>query len=80
MGHGGKRDGSGRKSKAEEQQLIERLTPLAPVALEALKAGIENKEFPYIKLFMEYFYGKPQDKIDITSGGEIICIRFKDAE
>ena len=34
---GGAREGAGRKSKAEEQSLIEKLTPLEPIAFEALQ-------------------------------------------
>jgi hypothetical protein len=72
MSHGGKRNGSGRKSKAEEIKLIDSLTPLAPKALEALKAGIEAGEFPFVKLFYEYYAGKPTDKVDVTSNGETL--------
>ncbi len=36
---GGKRKGAGRKPKAEELNLIEKLTPLEPLAFEALEAG-----------------------------------------
>jgi hypothetical protein len=71
-GHGGIRAGQGRKSKAEEVKLIESLTPLAPAALEALKNGIASGEFPFIKLFYEYYAGKPTDKVDLTSNGETI--------
>ena len=58
--HGGKRAGSGRKAKAEEQKLIENLTPMNDIALESLKKGLEKKEQWAVKLFFEYFYGKPQ--------------------
>jgi hypothetical protein len=83
MTHGGKRQGSGRKSKAEEVRLIDSLTPLAPQALEALKAGIEAGEFPFVKLFYEYYAGKPTDKVDVTSAGKAIgsephVVIFKD--
>jgi hypothetical protein len=70
MANGGKREGAGRKSKAEEVKLIEALTPLAPKALKALQAGIEAGEFPFVKLFYEYYAGKPTDKLDVTSGGK----------
>ncbi len=33
---------AGRKSKAEEIQLIEKLGPMAPAAYKALKDGIDN--------------------------------------
>ena len=36
---------AGRKPKAEEVKLIERLTPLEPQAYAALKKGIESKSF-----------------------------------
>ena len=57
--HGGKRQGSGRKGKAEEQKLIEHLTPMNADALKTLQIGLENKEQWAVKLFFEYFYGKP---------------------
>jgi hypothetical protein len=72
MSHGGKRQGSGRKSKAEEVRLIDSLTPLAPEALKALKNGIEAGEFPFVKLFYEYYAGKPTDKVDVTSNGKTL--------
>jgi len=71
-GHGGVRAGQGRKSKAEEVKLIESLTPLAPAALEALKKGIDSGEFPFVKLFYEYYAGKPTDKVDLTSNGQTV--------
>ena len=70
--HGGKRAGSGRKAKAEEQKLIENLTPMNDIALESLKKGLEKKEQWAVKLFFEYFYGKPQQRVDVTSNDESI--------
>jgi len=57
---------AGRKSKAEEVELIERLTPLEPKAFEALKAGIEKGDFKYVQLFYNYYAGKPRETKDIT--------------
>jgi hypothetical protein len=70
MEHGGKRIGAGRKAKAEEQKLIENLTPMNGMALESLKKGLEKKEQWAVKLFFEYFYGKPQQRVDVTSNEE----------
>jgi len=64
MGHGGKRDNAGRKSKADEQLLIERLTPLMPKAFEALKNALKSEEQWAVKLSFEYFYGKPHQTVD----------------
>ena len=82
---GGPREGSGRKSKAEEMGL--------PLLIEEVIGEQGKKEliqnifekgksgsFLHAQLLMHYIYGKPQDNIDITSGGEIIAIRFRDAE
>ena len=55
---------AGRKPKAEEQQLIERLTPLDDVAFKALKNGLEDDQSWAVKLFLEYKYGKPKQTID----------------
>lgn len=56
---------AGRKSKSEELQLIERLTPLEATAFQKLKIGIESGDFKFIKLFYEYYYGKPKETKDV---------------
>ncbi|CAB4218102.1 hypothetical protein UFOVP1605_5 [uncultured Caudovirales phage] len=63
---------AGRKPKADEVKLIERLTPLADLAFDALKYGLQNKDSAMIKLYFEYFYGKPKQQMDITSDGKRI--------
>jgi len=81
--HGGKREGAGRKPKAEEQKLIEKLTPLNDLALESLKKGLEKKEQWAVKLYFEYFYGRPQQRVDVTSNEETLnmpLITFIDSE
>tara|TARA_R110000751_G_scaffold119246_1_gene219687 strand:+ start:29 stop:286 length:258 start_codon:yes stop_codon:yes gene_type:complete len=74
MTHGGKRIGAGRKAKAEEQKLIENLTPMNAMALESLQEGLEKKEQWAVKLFFEYFYGRPQQRVDVTSNEESLNI------
>jgi hypothetical protein len=70
INNGGARQGAGRKGKAEEQKLIENLTPMNPMALKSLEQGLEKKEQWAVKLFFEYFYGKPQQRVDVTSNEE----------
>lgn len=70
MANGGKRPGSGRKGKAEEIQLIEKLGPMAPDAFDAIAKGVKTGDYSYVKLFMEYYAGKPRERVDITSLGE----------
>lgn len=60
--NGGKREGAGRKSKGDEQKLIENLTPMHEKALEVLEEAINNKKQWAVKMFFEYFYGKPQQR------------------
>ena len=74
INNGGKREGAGRKSKSEEQKLIENLTPMNALALESLQKGLEKKEQWAVKLFFEYFYGKPQQRVDVTSNSETLNI------
>jgi hypothetical protein len=61
---GGARDGAGRKSKAEEQKLIEKLTPISDEAYLALRLAVNKGDGWAIKLWFEYMYGKPKQQID----------------
>lgn len=58
--HGGARKGSGRKSKSEEQGLVEKLNPLEESALDALADALKEKQPWAVKLFMQYLYGMPK--------------------
>lgn len=64
--NGGKREGAGRKPKAEEQALIEKLSPLAPKAFKALDNAIQDEHSWALRLWFEYMYGKPKEKIEVT--------------
>lgn len=67
---GGKRNNAGRKSKSEEVELIERLSPLKDKAFAALQKGIESGDFKYVQLFYHYYAGKPKETKDITLNTE----------
>jgi hypothetical protein len=67
MKKGGKRRGAGRKPKAEEVELIERLSPLDPIALNALEKGVRRGDLGFLKLFMEYRFGKPKQQVNIDA-------------
>ncbi len=73
MPKGGSRAGSGRKPKATEIELIEKLGPLEDVALKMLAQGVKSGDYNFVKLYMEYRYGKPKQQTDITSGGDKIA-------
>lgn len=53
----------GRKSKAEEQQLIEKLSPLEPLAFLALTTALEEGKDWAVKLFFNYQYGMPKQMV-----------------
>jgi hypothetical protein len=58
---------AGRKPKAEEQALIERLSPFEDVAVKKLEMAVRNGENWAIKLYFEYRYGKPRQTIEQNS-------------
>jgi len=57
----------GRKSKAEEQNLIEKLTPLEPLAFNALTEALNEKKDWAVKLFFQYNFGLPKQVISQTT-------------
>ena len=61
--NGGHSNG-GRKSKAVEQKLIEKLSPLDPEAFKQLKKKINEGEKWAIELFFKYKYGMPKQSIE----------------
>lgn len=79
MAKGGPRPNSGRKTKAEELQLPAMIDEIAGdegkkdvlrKVLEQAKAG----SFPHQQLFLAYAYGKPTEKIDVTSKGKALPV------
>lgn len=77
---GGARVGAGRKSKAEEQQLAERLSEYADVAHNKLKLAVIAGERWAVELFFGYLYGKPTQRQEISGpqGGAIKTENVKD--
>lgn len=57
---------AGRKPKAEEQKLVEKLKPLEPLAYKALENGLKADQQWAVKLWFEYFNGKPKETKDIS--------------
>ena len=55
---------AGRKPKAEEQSLIEKLTPLEPLAFKALNDALNDGKDWAVKLFFQYNFGMPKQVID----------------
>ncbi len=61
---------AGRKPKDEELKILEKLSPHDDLAIDKLVAGVKKGEFQYIKLFMEYRFGKPKQSVDHTTGNQ----------
>ena len=57
----------GRKSKAEEQLLIEKLSPLEPLAFSALTNALEEGKDWAVKLFFNYNFGLPKQIVESTN-------------
>ena len=68
--NGGVRKGAGRPTKQNEEELLSRLRPLDDLAIETLKKNMKKGDYQFWNKFMEYRYGKPNDNIDITTGGQ----------
>lgn len=68
---GGARPGAGRPSKADELKLLDKLSPMEPLWIEAMKSGLSKKDFNYVKLFSDYFYGKPKESVQMDLEGDV---------
>lgn len=62
--NGGNPTNGGRKSKAEEQQLIEKLSPLEPLAFKALTEALQEGKDWAVKLFFNYNFGLPKQIVE----------------
>ena len=77
---GGYRQGSGRKSKAHEQKLIEKLDNVIEEdeVLETLKQLIVNGDLRAVQLYFYYRYGKPKNSVDLNTNTEGVSVDFKE--
>jgi len=77
--NGGAREGAGRKPKAKEQKLIERLDAIIDTdeALAQLGKLVAKGDLRAVQLYLSYRYGKPKESIDLNSS-EGLNINFRD--
>jgi hypothetical protein len=68
--HGGKRINAGRQGKAEEQKLVEKLSPLEDTAHKKLREAINDGEKWAVELFFKYMYGLPKQVVDMKTTTE----------
>lgn len=75
---GGARENAGRKSKSDEQKLIEKLSPLESKAFTALEEALNEKKDWAVKLFFNYMFGMPKQIVDQTSNISLNNFSLKD--
>lgn len=63
-GHGGKRPGAGRKPKEFSDELKAALATMEADAHKALHQQIKEGNSASIKMYFEYMYGKPKERIE----------------
>ena len=68
--------GGGRKPKADEQEIIERLSPLEDKFIAAMERGLEQTQGWAVKIFADYYWGKPKESLEVTSEEGIKNITF----
>jgi hypothetical protein len=64
--NGGARHGAGRPTKAEEQEVVEQLSPLDELFVKGIKKAMQAGESWAFKLFADYRHGKPTQRIEQT--------------
>ena len=74
MAQGGARIGAGRKTKADEERLRDKLSPWIPTAINTVVNVMQNAvkdsdRLAAAKLILEYLYGKPDQKINTNITG-----------
>ena len=60
MPKGGKREGAGRKPTGVRKSLVEKLSPYDDSVIEVIVRKAKQGEAPFVKMFMEYLHGKPE--------------------
>ena len=76
--NGGARPGAGRLPKGDELKLIESLKEFDDIARECMLNGIKDGNYAFWNKFMEYRWGKPKERVDVTTNGESIGIPLID--
>ena len=62
---------AGRKPKADEQKLIEKLGKYEDKAHEVLEAAVKENKPWAVKMYFEYMYGKPKETKDVSISGDL---------
>ena len=66
MAKGGARPNAGRKRKAERKTLVQKLSPYEDDVLKVLCKEAKAGNPPFVKMYMEYLHGKPDQHVSAT--------------
>lgn len=69
--HGGARPGAGRKRRMDEQEIMTKLEPMAPMFFEALKERLQQKDQRVMELFAKYYLGEPLKRVETKIEGQL---------
>lgn len=77
-GHTWKGNTKGRPTKAEELGLSDKLDAIKPIAevLQKLGEQIESGNQKALELWMNYYYGKPKQSMDLNTDFKIDAIKI----
>jgi len=75
--HGGWRPNSGRKRRMEEEEIIERLEPMAETAFRVLHEKLAQGDARALQLYMQYFIGLPTQKIESKIEGQLNQVQIE---
>jgi hypothetical protein len=77
MKHGGKREGAGRKPKADELKVAESFRAVMDdeTVVKMLSQKVKEGDMKAIELWLAYIYGRPQQKIG-HEGIDTITLKY----
>lgn len=73
---GTKGNKGGRPPRAEEHEILARLSPLEDKFIQAMERGLEQTQGWAVKIFAEYYWGKPKERVEVSSEEGIKNITF----
>jgi len=74
---GGARPGAGRPRRMDEQQIIEKLQPMADTAFRILHEKVAQGDMKAIQLYMQYFIGLPTQKVESKIEGQLNQVQIE---
>lgn len=74
---GGPRPGSGRPRRMDEEQIIEKLRPMAETAFRVLHEKVHQGDMKAIQLYLQYYLGLPTQKVENKIEGNLNQVQIE---